>query len=226
MIAAYAVYAAFWIRFLMHGLVWWRATGTLLSLSRIPFGSRIRTASLTVLDALFLGRVFVMNPLLWFGEWLFHASFFLVLLRHLRFFLNPVPGWVWAVQTPGLIAGYLLPLSLVYILAIRLFTKREKYASPQNMVLLAIVLAASTVGLVMQTLFKPDLVDAKLFIFGLMTAAPAPPPHSMLFMVHFALFLAVVLLLPSNLVTAPLVMFEARRRDEELKRVMHDGEEV
>ena len=90
--------------------------------------------------SLFLGRVFMVNPALWFGEWIFHASFLLVLLRHLRYFLNPVPAWVWSMQTPGLIAGYILPLSLAYILIIRLLTTREKYASPANMVLLGLVL--------------------------------------------------------------------------------------
>ena len=110
--AAYAVYAAFWIRFLMHGLIWWRATRTLLPSGPVWTGSRIKAGAMTLLDMAFLGRVFVVNPSLWFGEWVFHASFLLVILRHLRFFLNPVPGWVWAVQTPGLIAGYILPLSL------------------------------------------------------------------------------------------------------------------
>ena len=50
---------------------------------------------MTALDVVFLGRVFVVNPALWFGEWVFHASFLLVLLRHLRYFLDPVPAWVW-----------------------------------------------------------------------------------------------------------------------------------
>lgn len=222
--AAYAVYAAFWIRFLMHGLVWWRATRNVLPSGPARPGPLVKAAGLTLLDMLFLGRLFMVNPSLWLGEWVFHASFLLVLLRHLRFFLNPVPGWVWALQTPGLIAGYILPFSLIFILIIRLFTKREKYASPRNMVLLGLVLALSSVGLLMQTLFKPDLVDAKLFIYGLMTCAPAAPPHSTLFFIHFSLFLLVVLLLPSHLVTAPLVMYEARKREGLLHGVMHDEE--
>jgi len=227
--AAYAVYAAFWIRLLMHGLVWWRATkNTLFFLSppvRTGTGSTIRSFGLTVLDVLFLGRVFIVNPALWFGEWLFHASFLLVILRHLRFFLNPVPGWVWALQTPGLLAGYVLPLSLVVILMIRLLTEREAYASPRNMVLLGLVLIQSAVGLAMQLAFTPDLVDVKLFIVGLMTLAPIAPPQSAWFFVHGVLFLVIVLLLPSHLVTAPLVMYEARKRDERLKYVMHDKED-
>jgi nitrate reductase gamma subunit len=221
-LAAYTVYAAFWIRFLMHGLVWLRATRNVMPSGPIRPVPLVKAAGLTLLDMLFLGRLFMVNPALWLGEWVFHASFLLVLLRHLRFFLNPVPDWIWALQTPGLIAGYMLPLSLVFILIIRLFTKREKYASPRNMVLLGLVLALSSVGLMMQTLFKPDLVGAKLFVYGLMACAPVVPPTSTLFFVHFSLFLLVVLLLPSHLVTAPLVMYEARKREELLSEVMHD----
>jgi len=37
---------------------------------------------------------------------------------------------------PGLIAGYVLPVSLVYILIVRSCSEREKYSSPANMLLL------------------------------------------------------------------------------------------
>ena len=70
----------------------------------------------------------------------------LVALRHLRYFLDPVPAWVWGLQLPGLIAGYVLPVSLVYILAVRIFSEREKYSSPANVLLLALLLAISGIG--------------------------------------------------------------------------------
>ena len=37
-LAAYAVYAAFWIRFLLHALVWWRAAGRLTPETRLHAG--------------------------------------------------------------------------------------------------------------------------------------------------------------------------------------------
>jgi hypothetical protein len=39
---------------------------------------------------------------------------------------------------------------------------------------------------------------------------------------HVALVLVVVALLPTHIVTAPLVMLEARRRDLGLPQVMHE----
>jgi len=132
--AAYCAYAAFWIRFFTHSLMWWRAAQRL----RGPDDSRstLRACALTVMDAVLLFRVLNANPALWIGEWAFHTSFLFVVLRHLRYVLDPVPLWVWRLQTPGLIGGYILPFALAYVLLIRLLTKHEKYTAPANMFLI------------------------------------------------------------------------------------------
>jgi cytochrome b561 len=90
------------------------------------------------------------------------------------------------------------------------------------MVLLALVLSISCIGVLMSLAFKPNLVDAKLFIFGIMNFSPAAAPDSLLFTIHFVLFLVLVLLLPTHIFTAPLVMYEARKRDLTLWRLMHE----
>lgn len=223
-LAAYTVYAAFWIRFFMHALVWMRATGRRVP---VPFaaGRSINAAVLTVPDVLFLGRMFVVNPALWLGEWVFHVSFLLVIVRHLRYFLDPVPALVWSMQTPGIIAGYILPVSLVYILVIRLLTRRERYASRTNVLLLFLVLAISAAGVLMHRAYKPDLVDVKFFILGMLSFSPATAPESLLFTIHFVLVLVLVLFLPTHMVAAPLVMHEARKREEALHGVMHEPED-
>ena len=177
---------------------------------------------LTLADIIFFGRLLVVNPALWTGEWFFHMSFFLVLVRHLRFFLNPVPGWVWLAQTPGLIAGYLLPVSLMYVLFVRLFTKLEKYASPANMLFLMLMLLISAIGLLMSIYYKPDLVDVKLFILGIMSLTPRDLPNSILFVLHFSLVLILIPFLPTHIITAPLVMMESRKRKQSLRLVMHE----
>lgn len=224
-LAAYAVYAAFWIRVFMHVLVWWQALQRLAPVSPRTTRPRLKACALAALDAAFLGRMLVVNPVLWLGEWMFHASFLLVLLRHLRYVLNPVPAWVWSMQTPGLIAGYTMPFSLLYILVIRLLTRHEKYAAPANVFLLGLVLSISSIGVLMHAWLKPNLVDVKLFMAGIMSFAPAPAPDSILFTIHFVLALVLVLLLPTHVFTAPLVMLEARKREQALKGVMHEGDE-
>ena len=219
-VAAYAAYAVFWMRFLLHGLVWWKAMKR-LSTEPTPEAT-VKLWALTASDVLLFAKLLMVNPALWVGEWVFHATFLLVLMRHLRFFLNPIPAWVWWMQTPGTIAGYVLPPALVYILFIRLFTKREKYASPANMFLLFLVLAISSLGILMHALYKPDLVDVKLFAWGIVTLKPAAAPHSWLFLLHFILVLVLIPFLPTHIFTAPLVMMEARKREKMLRLVMHE----
>ena len=221
-LAAYAAYASFWIRFYAHILVWRRAVrkNPLPASAGVPL--RGKPCALAVRDVLLFRRLLMVNPALWIGEWVFHASFLLVLARHLRFFLNPIPLLVWYLQTPGLIAGYLLPLSLLYILIIRLCTKQEKYAAPANVFLLCLVLAISAIGVLMQAQFKPDLIDAKLFIYGIMSFAPAAVPGSVLFMIHFLLVLVLISFLPTHIVTGPIVMLEARKREQALQLVIHE----
>ncbi len=219
-VATYSAYGVFWTRFFLHGLVWWKAMKRLSTEPAPPITAKVW--ALTVSDVLLFTRLLMVNPALWVGEWVFHAAFLLVLLRHLRYFLNPVPAWVWWMQTPGTIAGYVLPPALVYFLVIRLFTKREKYASPANMFLLCLVLVISSLGVLMHALYKPDLVDVKLFAWGIATLKPAAAPDSPLFVLHFVLVLVLVPFLPTHMLTAPLVMMEARKREKALRLVMHE----
>ena len=221
-IAAYVVYAAFWMRFFLHALVWWRSRteDPVVFLPRRP--SSLMTWVMTVRDVVLFWRLLKVNPTLWIGEYVFHATLLLVVLRHLRYFLDPVPAWVWDMQLPGLIAGYVLPISLVYILIVRFCSEREKYSSPANMLLLALLLAISGSGVLMHAFAKPDLVGVKLFMLGMLSLTPAPLPGGVLLLKHFVLVLVVVALLPTHIVTAPLVMLEARRRDLGLSKVMHE----
>ena len=74
----------------------------------------------------------------------------------------------------------------------------------------------------MNAFFKPDLVGVKLFVLGILAVNPAPLPASALFLAHVVLVLVLVVFLPSHILTAPLVMLEARKRDLALPTVMHE----
>jgi len=74
----------------------------------------------------------------------------------------------------------------------------------------------------MHALFKPDLVGVKVFVLGMLSFTPAPLPGGALFLTHVVLVLVVVALVPTHIVTAPLVMLAARRRDLGLSKVMHE----
>jgi nitrate reductase gamma subunit len=171
-------------------------------------------------DILFLSRLLRTNDLLWIGEWLFHCTFPLVVLRHLVFFLNPVPEWVGFLQPFGIFAGYVLPLSLIYIFTVKL--SREKgYFPSYNFFLLILLLLLSMTGILLRTVFKPDLVAVKGFVLGILGLSLQSVPLDFLFVIHFSLVLVFILYLPTHIFAAPLVMLDARQREEELRRVMH-----
>src|SRR3990167_11228660 len=71
-------------------------------------GVALRMAREVVLfESLFKGNLWT-----WGMGWLFHASMALVLLRHLRYFTEPVWGWIVFIQPFGVYAGLTMMLGL------------------------------------------------------------------------------------------------------------------
>ncbi len=171
-------------------------------------------------DIILLTRLMEANDLLWLAEWTFHFSFVVVVIRHLRYILNPVPDWVWYFQTPGLIAGYILPVSLLCILAIKL--RGKEYLPSYNLFLLVLLFLIGISGLLLKTVFHSDVVAVKNFMLGIFTFSPRDQQLSLLFAVHYLLVLVLFASLPSHIFTAPFVIMEARIRDEGLEAVVHE----
>ncbi len=216
----YLGYAAFCVRFLLHAYLWWKGTARPAVIN--PGRSRsIGTCLRGFGDVFLFYRLLRTNDVLWAGELLFHGSLLLVLLRHLRLFLDPVPGWVWALQPWGVIAGYLLPFTLVYILVIRLLTEQVKYSSPGNLFLLVSLLIISLTGLFMHAWWKPDIIGIKEFLLGIFLFRPVPWPGGWLSTLHLVAVLVIIPYLPTHIFIAPAVMIEARSREEGLHEVLH-----
>ncbi len=184
-------------------------------------GTQAKTICKALGDTFFFARLIRTNDVLWPGEWIFHVSFVLVVLRHARFFLAPVPGCIAFLQPAGIIAGYVLPFALIYILVVKLIIEK-RYFSTYNFFLLSLIFSASLTGILMRTLLKTDSAAAKVFILGLLGFRLQAAPGGGLFAAHFMLVLALVLYLPSHLFTAPFTLLEARAREEELKRIIHE----
>lgn len=221
--ATYLVVAAFYLRLGVHALRWWEAVRRTAPGPRPRAAETLRTMAGTLVDIATLRRLFLVNPALWFGEWTFHATLTLVVLRHLRFFTDPVPEWVVWAQTPGWVAGFLLPVAVASVLAARLPARRERFSSPVNLLLLADVLAIALTGLLLATRHRVDLVQVKGYALGVLAFRPSPPPPDPLLAAHLALVAALVLFVPSHVFAAPLTLLDARRRERELSRVLHDA---
>jgi nitrate reductase gamma subunit len=219
---AYIMYAAFMIRLFIHGRIWLRETVRHEADPSRPPSESCDIWARTVLDVLFFRRLFASDKILWPGSWLFHLSFFFVLLRHLRYFLEPVPGCVTALQPFGVFAGYVLLLALASVLCIRLFSGKKRYVSYSNYFILSLILLISLSGILMRNFFRPDLLQVKAFSLGILTFSPEALPSGNLFIFHFLLTLLLVPYIPSHIFAAPLVLLDAARREKGLGMIMHE----
>jgi len=123
---------------------------------------------------------------LWFFSLLFHWSFLFILIRHLRFFVDPVPSLVLVTQkidgvleigVPLLyLTGILLLLGGAYLLARRLFSPQLRYISlGSDYFPLFLILAIGTTGVLLRYFAKSDVVGIKEMTMGLATFSPVTP---------------------------------------------------
>ncbi|MBI5846736.1 MAG: hypothetical protein HZB31_02070 [Nitrospirae bacterium] len=221
-LAALSSYLLFVARFAWEGIQVLRASGHALHypvfLRKVPASVYLST----VLDILFFRRIFSSSKILWAGSWVFHISFFFVVIRHMRFFFPSLPGCLIFLQPAGVVAGYLLPLSLLYLIALRTLQKKDRYASSYNYSISVMLFLISFTGTVMRTFFRPDLIMVKKFTLGIFGLRLHAVPESSIFFFHIVLFLLLLPYLPTHIIAAPFVNLEANRRREELKYVIHE----
>lgn len=137
------------------------------------------------------------EKILWLGGWVFHVSFLLIVLRHLRFFTYPVPGFVMSFQQIGIWAGLVFPIALL-ILIVRRFTN-DRLATITlfaDYFILLLIISIGLTGLLLKYYVRTNLVDVKAFILGLLTFSPAQMPDSTMFMIHFSLILILLVYFP------------------------------
>lgn len=144
------------------------------------------------------------EKLLWLAALAFHWSFLIVLLRHLRFFFEPVPVLVrllsdadgfFQIGTPGLyVTDVILPAALGYLLLRRLVDPQVSYISLfADYFALFLLLGLAGSGVLMRYFARIDAVAVKQLAMGLATFSPVVPAEvGPLFFVHF--FLLSVLL--------------------------------
>ena len=149
----------------------------------------------------------------WLFGWVFHAAMALVLLRHLRYFTEPVWGWVAFVQPFGVYAGFAMVAGLAGLWARRFLVDRVRYIStPSDHLMLALLIAIAASGLAMKYLAHTDVVAVKSFFLGLMTFQVRELPADPMLAVHLGLVAALMLVFPfSKLLHAPGLFFSPSR---------------
>ena len=150
---------------------------------------------------------------LWACGWLFHVGLALVLLRHLRYFTQPVWDWVAVLQPFGIYGGMVMLAGLAGLWARRVFLERIRYIStPSDHLMLLLIIAIAASGLTMKFFVHTDIVGVKEFILGLMRFDWQPLPADGLLYVHLTLVAMLMLIFPfSKLLHAPGVFFSPTR---------------
>ena len=157
--------------------------------------------------------LFKSNLWIWAFGWMFHMGLALVLLRHVRYFSEPVNFVIAFVQPFGIYAGLAMVGGLAALWARRIVVERIRYIStPSDHLMLALLLGIGMTGLGMKFLMHTDIVGVKAFFLGLMrfeiNALPADPA------LYLHLFLVAVLMIVfpvSKLLHAPGVFFSPSR---------------
>jgi len=157
--------------------------------------------------------LFKSNKWIWLFGYLFHASLLLVLIRHLRYFTEPVWGWVALAQTFGTYAGFAMLAGLFALWLRRIVVQRIRYISNlSDHLMLWLLMAIALTGLMMRFVAHTDIIGLKMFALGLLRLDIQPVPADPLVLAHLALVAGLMLVFPiSKLLHAPGLFFSPSR---------------
>ena len=180
----------------------WQIVGR-MALEILTFRSLFRNTRMKLTQG---GRLsYQLEIFLWVGALAFHYAFLVVLIRHLRFFTEPVPFFVQLVENvdsffrveiiypffkfgvPGVyMSGFVLLAAVTYLFFRRLFVRQVKYISiASDYFPLFLIFGIALSGILMRYFTKIDVTAAKELTLGLITFRPTIPEGvSPIFFVH------------------------------------------
>jgi nitrate reductase gamma subunit len=145
---------------------------------------------------------------LWAGAIAFHWCFLIVLLRHFRFFAEPIPSFVLVLQElDGLFkigvpvlyfTGLILLASVTYLFLRRVVIPQLSYISlVADYFPLFLIMGIAGSGILMRHFYKVDIVAVKELTMGLVSFQPAVPEGlGFLFFAHLFLVSALFAYFP------------------------------
>jgi nitrate reductase gamma subunit len=171
-------------------------------------------------EVVFFESLFKSNLWIWGLGMMFHASLALVLMRHLRYFTEPVWGWVALIQPFGIYAGITMLLGLCGLWGRRLFVERIRYIStPSDHLILLLLIGIAASGLLMKFVAHTDVIAVKGYFLGLMRLDIQSLPADPLLFVHLSLVVSLLVVFPfSKLLHAPGVFFSPTRNQKDNPR--------
>ena len=148
--------------------------------------------------------VYGSSKYLWLGALLFHWSFLIIVLRHFRYFTEPIPSFVLLLQNyDGLfqiglpvlfITNVMILAALTFLFLRRVTDPKLKYISlASDYFPLFLIISIAVTGILMRYFTKVDIVSVKELAVGLFSFNPVIPQGiGIMFYIH--LFLVSVLL--------------------------------
>jgi nitrate reductase gamma subunit len=157
--------------------------------------------------------LFRANKWIWMFGWLFHGALLLVLLRHIRYFIDPVWTWVLLVQPFGKYAAFAMLIGLIGLLVRRIVVERIRYiSSPSDYLMLVLLMGIGASGVMMTYVARTDIVQLKAFMRGLMTFSWQLLPSDPALLAHLSMVILLMIIFPfSKLLHAPGVFFSPSR---------------
>jgi len=196
------------------------------------FRSLFRNTKAEVYDGPYLA--YGSSKYLWLFALIFHYSLLVVVLRHLRLFLNPVPDFIRTlgaadgflqILSPGLqISGLTLLLGVTLLLLRRLIRPQVRYISLVNDYFpLLLIMAIATSGILMRYVVRTDIINVKQLIVGLTTFHPVIPGQiGSIFFVHLFLVCCLMVYFPfSKLMHMGGVFLSPTRNMANTNRMVH-----
>jgi nitrate reductase gamma subunit len=149
----------------------------------------------------------------WIFAVMFHLGLLLEVLRHLRYFIQPLWFWIVLVQPFGVYGGMAMVAGLAGLFGRRLLVARVRYITqPSDYLMLLLLLGIGVSGLAMKFLDHTDIVSFKAFVLGLLYFNWQPLPANPLLLTHLALVSLLMIIFPfSKLLHAPAVFFSPTR---------------
>ncbi len=168
--------------------------------------------------------VYTTDLALWAGAWAMHVSLAVILVRHLRFFTEPVPGVVTLLEKvdgfaevglPVLLASSFVFLgALTFLLLRRFLDPRVRYISlVGDYFALFLLMAIAGSGIWLRYLSRTAVANVKELALGLVHFHPmVPPAIHPLFYAHLFLVCVLLVYFPlGKLVHAPGVFLSPTR---------------
>ncbi len=151
------------------------------------------------------------DKFLWLGGIVFHWTFLVIVLRHFRLFVDPVPGFVHLIEGLDGFIQLTLPtfymtdavilLAVTYLFVRRVVIPQVKYISlPADFFPLFLILSIALTGIMMRYILKVNIVGVKELIHGLFAFSPVIPDNlgntAYIFYIHLFLVSALLIYFP------------------------------